>query len=229
MEKKTLGSFLAVLRKSQGMTQKELAQRVGVSDKTISHWERDESAPDISVLPVLADIFGVTVDELLRGEKAAAGEAAPKELSEKSEKQLKYLMAKNFHKFELGFWAALFTAFVGALLGVLLYEWVAAPGSLVASIFAVVAVLILGVAASNFGFSMKSADFPQALLEDYRQRCRVWQWLAFLLILGLAALVVGIVIAPMFLPSWVFAFAFPVPFGVGAAVLFVKKKDAFRD
>ena len=97
MEKKTLGAFLAVLRKAQGMTQKELAQRVGVSDKTISHWERDESAPDISVLPILADIFGVTVDELLRGEKAPSG-AADDALSQKGEKQLRYLMEKNLTK-----------------------------------------------------------------------------------------------------------------------------------
>ena len=70
MEKKTLGSFIAVLRKSQGMTQKELAERLGVSDKTISHWERDESSPDISLIPVIAEIFDVTCDELLRGEKS---------------------------------------------------------------------------------------------------------------------------------------------------------------
>ena len=70
MEKKTLGSFIALLRKSRGMTQRELAEKLGVSDKTISHWERDESAPDISMIPVIAEIFDVTCDELLKGEKA---------------------------------------------------------------------------------------------------------------------------------------------------------------
>ena len=101
MEKKTLGAFLAVLRKSKGYTQKQLAEQLGVSDKTVSHWERDESAPDISVLPVLADIFCVTVDELLRGEKNTAGEPAQNSgLSPKSETQLRYLLEKNFHKFK---------------------------------------------------------------------------------------------------------------------------------
>ena len=57
MEKKTLGSFLCVLRKAKGMTQKELAELLNVSDKAVSRWERDESMPDILLIPVLADIF----------------------------------------------------------------------------------------------------------------------------------------------------------------------------
>ena len=71
MEQKTICKFIAVLRKSQGMTQKELAEKLGVSDKTVSHWEREESAPDISLIPVIAEIFSVTCDELLRGEKSS--------------------------------------------------------------------------------------------------------------------------------------------------------------
>ena len=69
MEQKTMGKFLAALRKANGYTQKELAEKINVSDKAVSRWERDESAPDISLLPVLAEIFGVTTDELLRGER----------------------------------------------------------------------------------------------------------------------------------------------------------------
>lgn len=77
MEKKTIGQFIAVLRKSNGLTQKDLAEELNVSDKTISHWERDESAPDLSLIPVIADLFGVTSDEILRGERRpAVGKAA---------------------------------------------------------------------------------------------------------------------------------------------------------
>ena len=68
MEKKTMGQFLSILRKNAGMTQKDLAEKLNVSDKAISRWERDENAPDINLLPIIADIFGVTCDELLRGE-----------------------------------------------------------------------------------------------------------------------------------------------------------------
>ncbi len=67
--KVTLGAFIAALRKEKGLTQRELSEMLSVSDKTVSHWERDETSPDISLLPVIAEIFGITVDELLRGEK----------------------------------------------------------------------------------------------------------------------------------------------------------------
>lgn len=69
MERKSLGSFLSTLRKANGMTQKELAQRLNVSDKSVSRWECDDGAPDLSVIPALAEIFRVTCDELLRGER----------------------------------------------------------------------------------------------------------------------------------------------------------------
>ena len=69
--KMTLGAFIAHLRKEKGLTQKQLSEILGVSDKTVSHWEREESAPDISILPLLANTLGITVDELLAGEKRA--------------------------------------------------------------------------------------------------------------------------------------------------------------
>lgn len=46
MEKKTIGSFIAALRKANGLTQKELAEKLNVSDKAVSRWERDECYPD---------------------------------------------------------------------------------------------------------------------------------------------------------------------------------------
>jgi transcriptional regulator with XRE-family HTH domain len=92
MEKKTIGSFIAALRRANGMTQKELAEKLYVSDKTVSRWECDESTPELSLIPVIADIFGITSDELLRGERKSSlfnestPETAPPERKEKSEK-----------------------------------------------------------------------------------------------------------------------------------------------
>lgn len=71
MTNKSIGSFLAELRKEKGLTQKELADFLNVSDKTVSHWECDKYSPDISVIPLLAEFFGVTCDEILRGERKA--------------------------------------------------------------------------------------------------------------------------------------------------------------
>ena len=74
MERKTIGGFIAALRKANGMTQKDLAERLNVSDKTVSRWERDDGAPDLAVIPAIAEIFGVTCDELLRGERKPAAQ-----------------------------------------------------------------------------------------------------------------------------------------------------------
>lgn len=68
MEKRNLGAFLAVLRRNKGWTQKELAEILHVSDKTVSRWERDESLPDLFLIPEIARLYGITSDELLRGE-----------------------------------------------------------------------------------------------------------------------------------------------------------------
>ena len=69
--KKTLGTMIAELRKQQGMTQLELAEKMGVTDKAVSKWERDLSCPDIHSLPNLAAFLGVSVEELMQNKTAA--------------------------------------------------------------------------------------------------------------------------------------------------------------
>ena len=66
MKKQTLGMMISSLRKEKGMTQLELAEKMGVTDKAVSKWERDLSYPDINSIPKLAEIFGVSVDELMQ-------------------------------------------------------------------------------------------------------------------------------------------------------------------
>ena len=69
--KKTLGTMIAELRKQHGMTQLELAEKMGVTDKAVSKWERDLSCPDINSIPNLAEILGVSVEELMQVKKEA--------------------------------------------------------------------------------------------------------------------------------------------------------------
>ena len=64
--KKTLGTRIAELRKEKGMTQLELAQQMGVTDKAVSKWERDLSCPDINTIPRLAETLGVSMDDLMQ-------------------------------------------------------------------------------------------------------------------------------------------------------------------
>lgn len=84
--KVSIGEFLAALRRAHGYTQQEVADRLGVSNRTVSAWERGTVMPDILLLPALAELYGVTTDEILAGERRA-GEARPV-LSERSERKL---------------------------------------------------------------------------------------------------------------------------------------------
>ena len=66
MNKTTMGMMIASKRKELNMTQLELADQMGVTDKAVSKWERDLSCPDVSSLPKLAEILGLSVDELMQ-------------------------------------------------------------------------------------------------------------------------------------------------------------------
>ena len=71
MNNQTLGSMIATLRKEHNMTQLQLAEKMGVTDKAVSKWERDLSCPDVASLPRLAELFGITVDEMLQVKETA--------------------------------------------------------------------------------------------------------------------------------------------------------------
>ena len=63
----TIGNLIAEHRNRLGYTQSELASRLGVTDKAVSKWERNLSCPDISLLPKLSELFGISIDELMHG------------------------------------------------------------------------------------------------------------------------------------------------------------------
>jgi transcriptional regulator with XRE-family HTH domain len=100
MEKKTIGSFLAALRKANGLTQKQ-----NVSDKAVSRWERDECAPDLSLIPVLAEIYGVTSDEILRGQRRDPETTTREPDASRSETKQNSSPSIPLHTINLG-WAA---------------------------------------------------------------------------------------------------------------------------
>lgn len=72
MDAKVTGLFIVELRKRKGFTQKELAKKLGVTDKAISRWETGKGLPDTSLLKPLANILGVSVGELLSGKSIEA-------------------------------------------------------------------------------------------------------------------------------------------------------------
>ena len=121
MEKKSIGRFLAALRKANGMTQKTLAEKLNVSDKSVSRWERDECAPDLSLIPVIAEIYGVTSDEILRGERVHHDSPDEEAISEKSEKQIDRLIRFTVTQFQIRSLIAVGISLTG-LLGVFCHK-----------------------------------------------------------------------------------------------------------
>ena len=75
----TIGKRISEQRKSKGLKQDELAEKLLVSPQAVSKWENDLSCPDISVLPELSKILGITVDELLSGKKENTVQFVPED------------------------------------------------------------------------------------------------------------------------------------------------------
>ena len=69
MDQEKIGKFILELRKEKNMTQQELADKLGVTDRAISHWENGRRLPDYSLLPTLCDALSISINELFRGEK----------------------------------------------------------------------------------------------------------------------------------------------------------------
>ncbi len=113
MDKKSIGSFICALRKANGLTQQDLADRLHVSNKTVSRWERDESSPELALIPVIAELFGVTSDELLRGERI---QSTGSETSAKSKKQIAYLIKSSMAKYQMNTLLSIFLSLTGFLL-----------------------------------------------------------------------------------------------------------------
>ena len=157
--KLTLGAFIAQLRKEKGLTQKQLSEMLSVSDKTVSHWEREESSPDISLLPVIAEIFGITVDELLKGERK---EYLPKEKNvgqTDGTKDTAYLYALQsaFNKFRTKNFISIGLSVIALLCGFIVqYFKTIYAGYLVYLTLTVVPVLLTAVFRSGFSSQLSS-------------------------------------------------------------------------
>lgn len=73
MDMQKIGSFLAELRKEKNLTQDELGAQIGVTNKTISRWETGNYLPPVEMLQTLGDTFGVSINEILNGERISDG------------------------------------------------------------------------------------------------------------------------------------------------------------
>lgn len=98
MDTKKIGSFLKNLRKENNMTQEQLGERIGVTNKTISRWETGNYMPPVESLVLLSDIYGISINEILAGEYVE--DSKMKEIADGNVVRVLDKLEKNNQKFE---------------------------------------------------------------------------------------------------------------------------------
>ena len=190
MEKKTIGGFIAALRKANGMTQKDLAEKLNVSDKTVSRWERDDGAPDLAVIPVIAEIFDVTCDELLRGERKSPTERAEAteedEPTPKAEKQRQRLLKFTLSQYKNHTYIAIGVSVIGIIVALVcnLAFLKAILGFFLGAIFFAASIVCQAVFVNKAFFSVEDAGLDVNVLSDYKRK-----------VIGLAEKSIGLTVA----------------------------------
>ena len=106
MDQLKIGKFIAECRKKKGLTQMQLAEKLGITDKAISKWERGIAMPDTSIMLELCEILGISVNELLSGEKINM------ENNHQNNEQLLLEMAKELERKNKTIWSSMWTLMI---------------------------------------------------------------------------------------------------------------------
>ena len=113
MDQIKIGKFIAECRKNVGLTQAQLAEKLGITDKAISKWERGIAMPDTSMMLELCDILGISVNELLSGEKIDMDN------NEKKNEQLLLEMAKEIENKNKTIWTTMWVIMIVSIIALL--------------------------------------------------------------------------------------------------------------
>ena len=113
MDQLKIGKFIAECRKQKNLTQMQLAEKLGITDKAISKWERSIAMPDTSIMLELCDILGISVNELLSGEKISM------ENNNQKNERLLLDMAKELEKKNKTIWNAMWIIMTVSILGLI--------------------------------------------------------------------------------------------------------------
>lgn len=212
MEKKTMGSFMSALRKANGLTQQQVADRLNVSNKTVSKWECDDGYPEITVLPAIAELYGVTVDELLRGERIIREEAKP---NEKIEKQAEYIFKTAENKFSTMSIVSVAICVLSLILFIPL--WATVIGIVLLVLLAGASVIMQFVAFMSFKPVLEASEdiMSAELMKSTKVKIRSFTVASF----SLAALILFVTIIPFLIGIWEVGIVLYV--AVGAYVLVV--------
>ena len=122
MEQEKIGRFLGQVRRERGLTQEQLAQRLGVSQRTVSRWETGRNMPDISMLTALCAQLDITVAELLAGQRIEGETITKTDASDLAERLIGLVRRKNGIRRLLGALAALAVTLV-CMAGLYRYEF----------------------------------------------------------------------------------------------------------
>ena len=107
-----IGRFIAECRKQKNLTQMQLAEKLGITDKAISKWERGMAMPDTSIMLELCDILGISVNELLSGEKISME-------NNQINQQLLLDMAKELEKKNKTIWSSMWAIMIVSMAALL--------------------------------------------------------------------------------------------------------------
>ena len=106
MDQLKIGKFIAECRKQKNLTQMQLSEKLGITDKAISKWERGFAMPDSSIMLELCDILGISVNELLSGEKISM------ENNNQKKEQLLFDMAKELEQKNKTLWKSMWVIMI---------------------------------------------------------------------------------------------------------------------
>ena len=120
MDQIKIGRFIAECRKNVNLTQKQLAEKLGITDKAISKWERGIAMPDTSIMLELCDILCISVNELLSGEKNHM------ENSNQKNEQLLLDMAKELEKKNKTIWSSMWAIMIVSMTALIAGIFIAA-------------------------------------------------------------------------------------------------------
>ena len=113
MDQLKIGKFIAECRKQKGLTQMQLSEKLGITDKAISKWERGISIPDASIMLEVCGILGISVNELLSGEKINM------ENNDQKNEQLLLDMAKELERKNKTIWNSMWVIMTVSLIGLI--------------------------------------------------------------------------------------------------------------
>ena len=183
-------NFRINTQKANGMIQKDLAERLNVSDKTVSRWERDDGAPDLAVIPVIAEIFDVTCDELLRGERKSPTERSDateeSEPTPKAEKQRLRLLKSTLSQYKNHTYIAIGVSVIGIIMALVCnFAFLKAIlGFFLGAIFFAASLVCQAVFVNKAFFSVEDAGLDSNVLSDYKRK-----------VIGLAEKSIGLTVA----------------------------------